>query len=397
MRYLQSIARDTLLTIVGSRRKAEIEVLTTGRSAAVFGGFRSTSNSESNGLAAQITYDRSRSGLAHWLSAGFEVADEQFGNVGFFTDKDGNSTFEANDRTTEQNTLAIFVLGAADICNWITLSGGMRSDSIKMIFNDNLWGTTGEREFSSETGMAGLTARLTDGASAFLRYSQSFQTPTVNDLFAFPLFGSNPDLKPTSGESYEIGLRTALAGKWLMQGAVYRMDLKDEVAFVITDPLRFIGRNENVGESRRTGLDMQLSGRPMKRLSLFAGYSYTKADNLSLARELGVDSLRIPLVPEHRFSLRTNLKLGVLQLGGSLLHVGSQVLSSDNKNAGSPLNPYTLVNLRAAVDFERWTLILELLNALDKAFETRGIYSFGSTYFTPGPGRVLIASVELRY
>jgi len=279
----------------------------------------------------------------------------------------------------------------------LTLSAAVRHDRVNMDFSDDFSGASGGREFSETTGMAGLSVRLGRGTSAFFRYSQSFQTPTVNDLFAFPLFGSNPDLESTVGDTYEGGVRAALGDNWSLQAALFRMDLENEVVFVITDPIRFIGSNQNVGRSRRAGLEIQLEGVTSGGLNMKASYSYIRAENLSLAEELEVSSLRIPLVPEHKFSLSAGYSVGLLRFRGDLLYVGGQVLSSDNANSGPKLDAYTVVNLGAAYDLDPWTFRLEIRNAMDEDYETRGFFSFGTSYLTPAPGRQVVAALELRY
>ena len=397
MRYTQYFTDDAFLSAVGYRRDADIEVLTTGRHADLFGGFRSQSGHGSIGIAAQVNYHSRSEAFGPTVSIGFEVSRDSFDNVGSFTDPDGAPTFAASDRSTEQRSRAFYAHGSLTMGGLLTASAGVRHDRVDMDFSDNLGGTGDAREFSEATGSVGLAARLAPGTSLYLRYSQAFQTPTVNDLFAFPLFGSNPNLVPVTGDTYEGGLRAALGDRVLLQAAFFRMDLENEVVFVITDPLRFLGRNENVGESRRTGLELQASGSPVRGLDLLFSYTYTRAENLSLARELGVGELMLPLVPEQRLAARAAYRIGPISFGGGLLRVGEQVMSSDNANAGPMLETYTLVDLRCAWVAGYWTLRLELRNALDEQYATRGFYSLGQTYLTPAPGRSLFGALELRY
>lgn len=396
-RFSYALSDKTLLSVVGHRREADIEVLTTGRNAAIWGGFKSKSGNESTGMAAQLTYENDLGSWGHSLTAGLEIVRDMFGNVGSFTDINGNPTYESNDRDTDQDSRAFYLHGSLDPVDFFTLTGAVRHDRVNMDFRDNFSKNTGQKEFDKTTAMAGFNLVLARGTALFFRYSQSFQTPTVNDLFAFPLFGSNPDLEPTTGDTYEGGFRAALGESWNLQAALYRMDLENEVVFVITDPIWFIGSNENVGRSRRTGFEMQLDGRLAEVVNLLATYSYTKAENRSMAEDLGVDDLRIPLVPEHKLALHASLDYGAWRLGGELLYVGEQVLSSDNTNSGPPLDPYSIVNLRAALEMGAWTLRLDVLNTLDSDYETRGIYSYGAIYLTPAPGRQVIGTLEFRY
>ncbi len=396
-RFSYNLSEKTLLSVVGHRREADIEVLTTGRNAALWGGFRSASKNESMGIAGQLTYQNDLDNWGHSLTAGLEIVRDKFGNTGFYTDINGDPTSDANDRDTDQDSKAFYFHASLDPTDFLTFTSAVRHDRVNMDFIDNFSNETGGKEFSNTTAMAGINLVPARGTALFFRYSQSFQTPTVNDLFAFPFFGSNPDLEPTTGDTYEGGFRAALGESWNLQAALYRMDLENEVVFVITDPIWFIGSNENVGKSRRIGFEMQLDGKLAEVFKLLATYSYTKAENLSLSDDLGVDNLRIPLVPNHKFALLAGFDFGAWRLGGELLYVGEQVLSGDDTNSGPLLDPYTVANLRASFDMGAWTLRLDLLNTLDEEYETRGIYSSGAIYFTPAPGRQFMATLELKY
>lgn len=396
LRYTQYFAGHVFVTAVGYRRDANIEVLTTGRAAALFGGFRSKSDHSSTGTAVLAGYRNFQKGWSRNFTAGFEVSSDRFNNVGHFTDLAGSPSAEAGNRSTEQNNQALFIQGSVSLGERLTLSGGLRHDDVDMAFDDLLLGQGESRKFSKATASAGATFSFSESVSTYIRYAQAFQIPTVNDLFAFPLFGSNPHLEPVAGTTYEGGVRAVLGKSLLLQASVFRMDLENEIVFVITDPVWFIGRNENVGESRRAGLELQLSGRPQQSIDLLASYSYTKSQNISLAEELGAGELRIPMVPSHRLSLRVNYSLGNLSLGAEGLYTGSQVMSSDQANLGPLLDSYFLLNLRSALKMNYLTVKLDLLNVLDREYETRGFYSYGY-YLTPGPGRAVTAGVEFRY
>ena len=395
--YSQTLGDDASFSLVAHRRDAEIEVLTTGRSAALYGGFSSKSDHAATGLAGQLNYAADMEGFGVGLSAGFEASMEDFTNLGYYTTLTGEHTFLSNDRDTEQDSGAFFLQGSLTAAGFLTFTGGVRYDKVKMDYLDNYDGTSGDREFSETTGLFGVSAEVVPGTSVFARYSQAFQVPTVTELFAYPLYGSNPDLEPITGDTYEGGVRAWFAPGWSAQASVYRMDLENEIVFVITDPIWYLGENRNVGESRRTGLDLQLQGAPAPGLRLMASYNYIKTENISDAEDAGVDELRIPLVPEHKLAFKTTYSIGDMSFGGDLLYVGKQVMDSDTYNAGPLLDAYTVANLMAIYDFGNWYFRLDLRNALDEEYETRAFYSYGSTYYTPAAGRQVLATIGVKY
>jgi iron complex outermembrane receptor protein len=380
------------VTLLGWRRESTIEVLTTGRAAALYGGFRSTTDAEGIGFTGQV----------RWLPAepvaitgGVDYQRDEFGNVASYTDERGAPTFSANDRETRQRNLAAYGEAALAVDGWLTLQAGVRHDRIDMEFTELLEDRADETDFSQTSGSFGALVNV-GPATIWGRFSQSFQAPTVNDLFAFPFFGSNPDLKPTEGETWEAGLRFAGEG-YSAQASLYRMNLENEVVFVILDPASFYGRNENVGESRRFGFEGSFSGELRRYLDLRVGYAWTRAKNLSLAAETGADELLIPLVPEHSFSATLRLDLTPMMFALTSIYTGSQILGSDSYNLGEPLEAYLLHHAVAAWDEGAWGLRLEVRNLLDEDYEPRAIYSFGSSYHTPAAGRTASLSVSFTY
>lgn len=391
--YLSDSIKASLL---GYRRQSNIEVLTTGRSAAIFGGFNTVSDNVSHGLTGQLSFEQPENSLLPELTFGFELSRDDFTNVGYFTDAGGEQTFQANDRDTTQDNLAYFLQGSMTLANLLTVSGDIRKDKVKMDFTDNSDARQAASEFSETTGAFGATLELLDWLSFYGRFSQSFQTPTVNDLFAFPLFGSNPDLQPTTGETVEGGVNFSLPGDWFVQAALYRMNLENEVVFVLTDPARFIGRNENIGESRRTGFEAFIYNQPSDWFVLRSSVSYVKAENLSLGEQLG-GTLEMPLVPKFKFGTFGQLIMGDYRIGLEHIYVSSQFLSNDNENVGEKMAGYNLLNLRLGWETDVLRLTLEVRNLLDEEYSTRGIFSTGQSYFTPAPGRQYRASLELHY
>lgn len=391
-RYAARRGEKLQFTLLGWRREATIEVLTTGRSAALFGGFRSTTEQEGLGATGQARWQATD---IFSLTAGLDLQRDIFRNAGSYTDLSGTPTFAANDRETGQRTAAFYSDGAVRLGEWLTVHAGLRHDRIKMDFDELLEDREDTTEFEQTSGSIGLSAHH-GPATVWGRFAQSFQAPTVNDLFAFPFYGSNPDLQPTEGETWEAGVRYD-DGRYRAQASLYRMDLQNEVVFVILDPQTFYGQNRNIGESRRLGLETSFDGELTRELNLRLGYAWTKAKNLSLAAEAGVDELLIPLVPEHSFSATLDLDLAPFSFAWTSIFTGSQVLGSDSYNAGDLLESWLVHHLVADWEEGAWGLRLAVRNLLDEEYEPRAIYSGGATYFTPAAGRSATLALSFTY
>ncbi|MFQ5537338.1 MAG: TonB-dependent receptor domain-containing protein, partial [Gemmatimonadota bacterium] len=112
-----------------------------------------------------------------------------------------------------------------------------------------------------ELAVAGVTWVPTDGdpeVVAYFSYSEGFRTPTVNELFAFFPFSSNPDLEAPTSRTFELGSRVRVGEYFQGTLALFHTDVNDEIFFVVTDPTTGGGINQNVPQTRRRGLELTL-------------------------------------------------------------------------------------------------------------------------------------------
>ena len=90
-------------------------------------------------------------------------------------------------------------------------------------------------------------------------------------------------------------------------------------------------------------------------------------------------------------------------VGAQDIYVGSQVLTSDLANQAPRLPPYNLLNARVSFSRSRWTAFAQAANLLGREYSTRGIYAFNFStfafdeFFTPAPGRSVLAGFQVNY
>lgn len=363
-------------------RNNKIDTLTTGRMAAIWGGFLTTSDINSRGGALQITYSRQLGEHTNTLAAGLEVTDNDFGADGFITNSQGENPFMVSSNLTDQSVRGFFLQDSFAFKQKIIFTLGGRYDQESFNYNDLLLSINdNSKDFSQWSMKLGAIYKLSDNASAFSSYSEAFLAPTVIDLFAYPLFGSNPDLKPTISKDYELGVRGSMKDRLTASFTWYRITVKDEIVYVFD----FFtgGRNENVGRSLRQGIEFSLKGRITDWINGYLYYSFTDA---KIKSGENIDN-KIPLVPAHKLNFGAQLSLSEkLILYAEGIRVGEQYLSGDDQNSQKPIKGYTLLNARLSyrlADLEVW---LKINNLLNQQYSTRGIYIAGAQYFTPAPG-----------
>lgn len=105
------------------------------------------------------------------------------------------------------------------------------------------------------------------------------KNPTFIEMFGFYAAGhdQNPDLKPETSVSWELGIRQELAGGAAhIDIAVFREDLENEINGFVFDPVTFRSRAENMnGTSSRSGVESSLRWSVSEAFGVTAHYTYT--------------------------------------------------------------------------------------------------------------------------
>ncbi len=316
----------------------------------------------------------------------------------------------------------------------LTVSGRYNSSDIRLAdnFGEAL---NGRHHFDRFNPAAGLTYRVLPALTVYGRYSESNRAPTAVELTcADPddpcklpnAFLSDPPLKQVVAKTFEAGLRgrfdriplgggitTAL--QW--HAGYFHSVNHDDIIFISAGDLTSEGFFDNVGKTRRQGLeanltgviDSPLTGRFLQKVRYSFNYTYLDAtfrtpfaapspNNPSAAG--GVIQVergdRIPGLPEHMFKF--NLDVDVipqLTLGMTGIYNSDRYFRGDEANLNDPVPGYWVFNLRAEYRVNRHLqAFIRVDNLFDKRYRTFGLYGqadevLGDEYDDPrfiGPG-----------
>jgi len=288
--------------------------------------------------------------------------------------------------------LAGYTLADLRIDN-VTFSGGFRYDYIRIPFEDVLDPAADtSNSFSRLSPRGGVSLQLGTGASVYGSVGQSFRAPAVLELAcadetaACPLpfaLGDDPPLDPVVATTVEIGGQV-VRGAAILNASLYRTNVRDDISFIQSETAVFEGFFENIGATRREGVEVALQLIPSGQLSLYANYAYTRAtfrtaaeifsiradDGFVAAPLSGENNVqpgdRLPLVPDHqiKFGGLWSLPVG-LQFGADLRYIGEQWLRGDEANETTRLDGYIVANLRAGFSRANWELSAVMANAFD--------------------------------
>jgi iron complex outermembrane receptor protein len=247
-----------------------------------------------------------------------------------------------------------------------------------------------------------VSLELGSGASIYGSVGQSFRAPAVLELAcadetaACPLpfaLGDDPPLDPVVATTVEVGGQV-VRGPAILNASVYRTNVRDDISFIQSEAAVFEGFFDNIGTTRREGIETSLQVIPTERLSLYANYAYTRAtfrtaaeifsiradDDFAGAPLTGENNVqpgdRLPLVPGHQIKVGGLVALPVgLQFGADLRYIGQQWLRGDEANETSRLEDYVVTNLRAGYSVADWELSAIVTNVFDNKAAIFGTFN----------------------
>jgi iron complex outermembrane recepter protein len=259
----------------------------------------------------------------------------------------------------------------------------------------------GTRTFSRITPHLGINYDLGPAATLYFAFGQGIRAPAFLELTcASPGtvcpglqagVAPDPPLKAVQANHYEVGARLSPRPGLAVEVALFRTDLLDDIFSVAptgTTGLFF----QNVGDTRRQGVEVSTKARLGASWEARLGYTYTEAtfrDDVELATPrltagcAAAPCLQhvragssLPLVPRHRLDAAVEYRpLAWLTLWGSAAFVGAQRLRGDEENVERTLDAYVVFDAGARAQWGPLSAFLALHNLLDERYETFGTFA----------------------
>jgi iron complex outermembrane recepter protein len=363
----------------------------------------------SGGGIAQLTHEGTILTRKNVAILGVEYTRNQFdiSNCGFFSASQALTSCNLSGfdfltkQFTRENVVGTYLTDSFTLLEPLTLNAGFRYDWDNMDFTNKLDSTLdGNKTYHRFNPKASLVYTPVKDLGFYFSYSEGIRIPTVSELFAQGPFGSNPNLLPMTSRNFEIGAK----GKWSdwLEGslALFYTPVRNEILFIVTDPVNFFGMNENISRTLRRGVEFSLKGRYNPWADAFINFTATKATfetNVLLFSGQVTKGDELPLVPRYRVSPGINVRpLNGLTLSLFGNYVSNQFLLGDEPNQGKKLAQYFVLNSRIAYEQKYWTAQVTFNNMTDRKYSTSGIIT-NQPFFVPAPGFNVFAGVTLRY
>lgn len=283
----------------------------------------------------------------------------------------------------------------------LTLAG--RYNDSRVVLRDRI-GTAldGDHDFRRFNGATGITWRMTPGLRLYANYSESNRAPSPVELTcadadapcALPnSFLSDPPLQQVIANTLEAGARGLIRNtRWHL--GLFRTTNRNDILFISAGELTNRGFFDNIGDTRRQGIEMNLSGLLLRdRLDWFVNYTRLDAqfredftvssphNPAAIDGEIAVRrGARIPGIPEQLLKVGANMQLtSQLAVGVDVLYESDQFLRGDEANLTAPLNGYTVVNASAEWKLNtNLTLFAQADNLFNADYASFGLFGAAS-------------------
>lgn len=304
-------------------------------------------------------------------------------------------------RATNRYT-GLYAQDTFDVTDAFSISGGGRFNYASINLEDQI-GTAlnGSHTFSRFNPMIGGTYKITPELTAYAGYSEANRAPTPLELAcadpARPcIIGAfliaDPPLKQVISRTVEAGFRGTKElniGTLGWKVGAFRATNADDI-LAIPVPLQGFGYFQNVGRTRRQGIEAQVN-LTSKTLQLYASYALVDARFLD-ALELNSHSPfadpvtgtiqvlpgnRIPAIPRNRVKFGIDYSItDAFKVGGDALFVGSQYFVGDGSNQAARLPGYSVFNVHASYQIDK---TFQIYGRVDNIFDNR--YATYGTFF----------------
>jgi len=301
---------------------------------------------------------------------------------------------------TRQVNAGAFAGANLDVVPRLTATVAARYDWIRVPFEDLIDATqSGLHIFRRLSPRAGLTWSGARGHELFASVSRGFRAPAVVELAcadpqaACPLpfaLGPDPALKPVVATTTELGWHVRPPhGRFDASADAYRTDVRDDIFFIASTVTG--GYFQNIGATRRSGIELALQWVGPAGLRAYVNYGYTRATfrttaTLATTRDSAGETVRpgdaLPMVPDHRVNAGLAVRLlsastpesgPWLTAGLDARYVGPQWLRGDEENATHRLSDYAVADLSLTAGWRDF----ELRGAVGNVFNRRA-FNFGT-------------------
>jgi len=328
------------------------------------------------------------------------------------------NTILARQRIWQWGT-GIFLIDMLNVGTDWSMMGSVRFDKTHNELTDEMvtdsTNNSGVAEFSDVSGRLGVTYSVARNLMLFGSWGHGFTPPSTEELGTNPsgYGGFNQDLKAATSDCFEIGARGSIEHGIEFEATGFTMSTSNDF-----DRYRIPGRGngeegtfyKNIGASKRYGLELSSTVRPVSGLAIQFAYTYSHfvydigspipilMDDTSDHRSIA-DGNWLPNSPQHQFMADLRYEI----LPGLSIGLSSETYSKsyiDGANIESEAaSGYTLFGGRIMYRLEAaglsGDLMISVKNLTDQTYVAFTEPDSGGNSYQPGSGREFFGGIKI--
>lgn len=154
------------------------------------------------------------------------------------------------------------------------IAGGPTQGVLK---NTKYLDSSGRLSYEKTTPVVGATWKVNPSLNIYANYGKGFETPNLIEIaYNDPIMGtgSNMDLKPSTSDNYEIGLKSFLGDNTKFNLAIFRTNTDKEI---VSSQSGTYATFTNAGKTKRQGLELSAEAALPNNIGLYGAYTYLDA------------------------------------------------------------------------------------------------------------------------
>lgn len=202
-------------------------------------------------------------------------------------------------------------------------------------------------------------------------------------------FAADPHLEMVVAKTWEGGVRGKLADNVNWNMGLFNAISSNDIQFIASNTTGGFGYFKNVGETRRRGLEMGLSGK-FEALTLSANYGFvdatyqsdfavgSAANSTAIAKQISVTKGdKIPGIAQHTFKIRAAYEITpAWNVGTNVVLAAGQYARGDenNRDVNGKVPGYAVMHLDTHYSVnDNWKLFAKVNNVFDTRYATFGV------------------------
>jgi len=367
----------------------------------------SDTNSETLGITPRYTLERDVWKFRNQVIIGMDYYSEPYQKK-YFNDRERSVALST--ASLRRQSTGYFIRDELSLLAGLVLSFGYRFEQTSISGSNKDFvapanNFDNEKTYRARAYEAGLTWLWGKKSKAYARYATVYRIPFLDEVASFNGYSTPTpfltSLEEEKGVSMETGMEYYPMENLKLGLALFRIDMEDEIEYVIYNPVLSLGENRNTGKTRHDGVELSVTYWWQKFLKAYGNLTYHKA-----TYEAGPHRHKeMPMVPNRVINAGLEIYLPFqVTFKPEIRHVGEAYLSGDSDNNAEKLNAYTLLNasLLYKPTFGRMnlTVFAGVENLTDTRYCSYGLdyAQFGmDNFYYPMPGRILKGGLSFEF